>query len=220
MKYEIPDEDLSMLDGKCSEATQSIVNEAKARLALKAAFSKLTEKQIEFIHEVKSTALKEKRLVYMLAYSHWCPVCQKSGGYAKYPRNGRHHRKGDSNYDKPLNFSGRDFTSPFVRMRDRFSLGACDECVNAVMPALKTILSDVEAELPSIFEPKRKLKRWDEMVCTCGWTGPECEMIKLRTIFNDGWYYGKCPSCKAENGLMTRNIKTTGKHILLEVRND
>lgn len=214
----IPDKYASLLDGLTDDVTQQAIDAAKERLHLLEVNIGLSEVQAKFIHDVVNEARTTGKLIFKYDYISYCSLCKKSGGYAKYKRDGRYHRKGQPDHSKPLTFRGVELKHSFISMKNHVSLGGCFECVDALTAPLKEALRDVKAELPAVFAGDVRYKRHDLKECTeCNWTGHEGQLGKLRTIMGDGYYAGKCPQCGAENQLFTSPIKTVSGFHLEEI---
>ena len=219
MKHEIPDSDLVLLNGLCSPATQKLVDGALSRLAITAANEGLSQEMSEVIQEAVTDAITTGKLTARVSRTRYCSCCNKSAGYAKYPRNGRHHRKGDNNHDKPLTMAGMELKTSFITIKDYISNGCCMECWRKLHPALMNALKDVKAEISeSITGVPAKYKKHDIMQCKkCGWKGPEFEMGLKPAIFG-GMVRSKCPQCPTENNIFDVQIQTvSGEFHLTEV---
>jgi hypothetical protein len=107
--------------------------------------------------------------------------------------------------------SGVDLHDSFVIMSGHASIGGCLECVQACLPTLRQLLSDVAAELPKELrnEVSALHKRHRNKKCSaCGWAGHEGQMGDMPAIMG-GSYKGKCPQCGAENLPLGRTIIET-----------
>lgn len=196
----LTDNELILLDGQCREETQREVDKAKARLAMIAAIPDASAADAAFIADAVTEAQSTGRLIFAHVRIRSCRVCKASGGYRRYTRNGRYHRKGDPNYDKPTYLNGVELAKRFVTMQGHATLGCCSDCFKRIQPALIEKLADVHAEISKgITGTDPAFKRFDKMTCEkCGWTGHEGQMRLLRAIM-DGNYSGGCPNCPAEN---------------------
>lgn len=183
---DLNDDELIILDGKCTPATQVYVDAAKERLELSR--NKDNPELWRFIADVKIKAREEGRLEFRYTRSRWtCPVCGNGGGYHTYPRNSRWHRKGEKNFDNPI-------SKAFV------SLGCCRLCWEEYSTIIGAELDDIEAEIPELITGHSpRFKSYEKYKCTqCGWRGHEGEMRKLPALMG-GYYAGGCPDCQAEN---------------------
>jgi hypothetical protein len=192
----IPDEDLVKLDGICSAETQSLVDKAKERRGL--VCEGLPEGLAKVITKIREDGERFLKLDFERIPIHKCPVCKKGGEYAKYPRNGKYHRKGQPNYNKPIYLSGIQFNGSCVRMTGYTSTGCCNECWEKYKSVFIDKLKDLKCELPkNLFDSEYRRTLW--MKCgKCGWEGNELEMGLLPAVFG-GEYHGQCPSCGEKN---------------------
>lgn len=212
----LTDEELAILDGKCSEKIQKEVDAAKSRISAASTYAHLTPLQAGFIadavSEAKNTGLLVKRGVGLS----YCPVCKKSGGYAVYKRSSRFHRKGEKDFSKPLTLYGIELADRFVSIKGYASCGCCRECFDTILPDLKKALEGVRAQLPKDLQTT-PFKKFKKMKCNkCGWEGHEGQMRKLPVMF-EGYYPGGCPSCEAENRpLGATHIETVSGFVVVE----
>lgn len=197
----LTNEECLLLDGKVSEKAQAVVNIAKRQIDTAQRLSALTEAQAAFVSDVVTEAVQSGRLICRPESMRRCGVCGKSAGYAVHARNGRYHRKGDRNLDRPLALNGFQFRHDFIEMKGYPSLACCRECFTVLKPFLAAELESVRAVIPeAITGHPPRFTRLDNKRCTqCGWTGHEGEMRRRRTILGDGTYAAGCPKCSAEN---------------------
>lgn len=217
-KLELTDDELLLLDGKCRPEIQSVVETVKLRRNSESEWAGLSPAQAEMVLKIVEYAKKNGKLRYQHESIHYCSMCGKSAGYAKYPRSGRYHTKGDSNLKKPLHFSGFDLSDDFIRVRGHVSLGGCRDCEAKIMPVLRSALADVKAELPpAVMGVPSKWKRWDVKECEkCKWKGPEHEM-GMKDAIMGGRYHGACPKCGAANSIFMLQVRTaTGEFVFTE----
>lgn len=199
-----------MLDGKVDQKNQEIINQAKFANSLKT--ENLSDSQKRMVGKIVSIAKEKSLLTKYLVPARRCPCCEKTAGYALHKGTGRYHKKGQPNHNKPLNLMVYDLDRGFVVMSNTVFEGYCRDCEPIVEPVLKAALMGIRAELPNSLASEIKYKRFSDKKCLdCGWEGYEGQMIKLRTMFNDGHYYGECPSCHAQNKPMGRTIIQTQK---------
>lgn len=200
MKLDLTDDEIVALDGKCRPKVQAEVDAARARLATVADVEGLELHYTHFIAKVVQSANETGRVTFSPRRLQYCNVCCRSGGYAKYKRSSRSHRKGDSDHSRPLTMSGVDFNAGFVVIEGYASLGCCSKCLDRVKPILVEKLKGLRAEVPSALtgEPAR-FKRYGRRRCTkCKWRGHEGQLEMLTSMMG-GYYPGKCPSCGASN---------------------
>jgi len=215
-RVEITDEILVLLDGKCDEKTQKEVDAAKLRLDTVRSMPEIDPKIAEFFAGMKRLALKSGRLVYQTKRSGYCPVCEKRGGYVKY-KSGR--KKGMSNFNRPITFTGVEFEHCFCSIKDRFNFGCCLDCFEKLKPLLPA-LADLRAEIPeAITGVAPKFKWHKEYKCKeCGWIGGEYQMGRSKCLMGSGTYASTCPKCGAENKpLLDSKVELTYGYVLTEV---
>lgn len=198
MSYELTDDEAVLLDGRVNEKAQQAIDAAKRRIALRAIYSDLTEKERAFISAVVDEAREKKLLRARHDGMVACPVCEKRGGYAKHKRSGRFHRKGDADCRKPIKLSGYSFADDFIVISGYPRLSACRDCVTKLVPYLKSALADVETQLPEMLGPSRFIRAEIHECSKCGWRGDETRMRRLPAIMQ-GHYPGGCPNCDAQN---------------------
>lgn len=186
------DVDLSRLADSADPETAAAASAAAGRLAVVATLGDVPPHVAQLIADVVSEATTAGRLIWRHDSTGMCPYCQRQSEW-KVPKGKRKKRE----YRVPV----VDFADRPIFIRGHASVGACGECVEAARPHLIAALAHVHAQVPAqLAAPGRPaLVRWDRQRCIkCGWSGHEGQMGKLRTLFNDGWYRGKCPSCGAE----------------------
>ncbi|MEW6670046.1 MAG: hypothetical protein AB1512_32955, partial [Thermodesulfobacteriota bacterium] len=156
--------------------------------------------QARFIADALREAQENGQLVLQWTRLQHCSYSGKSAGYAKHKRSGKYHRKGDTDFRKPLTMAGVELASRFLRLQGYASLGCCAEFWDAVRPKLAARLEDVRAEISKeITGHPPKWKRFNRMRCmACGWVGHEGQMGKLPCLMR-GEYPGVCPGCGARN---------------------
>lgn len=197
----LTDSELLLLDGRVSEKAQAEIDIVKRRQKAAERLSSLPALQAAFVSDLVAMAIERGELIFRPERMRTCRACGKSGGYATYPRNGRRHRKGDKNYDKPLYVGGWEFTNDFVRMVGYPTLACCNECWRAVKDIAVAELANIDAVLPEkLTGVPPRFKRFTNKVCLeCGWEGHEGEMGRRPTIMGDGTYAASCPKCNAAN---------------------
>ena len=200
--------EIVLLDGRCRPDVQSDVDKAKATLAL--AESGLSGSEAKMVAELVAVAKAKGRLTFMRCNIRTCPCCGRNDGYLKVSRSTRYKRKGDTDYDKPIRFSGFDCDAGFVIMDGYISKGFCGACQPRVVPVLLQQLVGIRAELPEgLTGRKPDFLRYDNKECTsCGWTGHEGQMLPVPALMG-GHYKGRCPQCNVENRFMGRTIIKT-----------
>ena len=199
---ELTDDELLLLDGKCSDKVQIEIESAKRRKSL-GAVSELNEKQVAFLVRVRREAESQQKLDFRTDNIRGCEVCGNSAGYAKATRNSKNYRKGQPRYDRPLTIRGVELAYRFVRLQHYPTLGCCLKCWNELKPHVVDYLDGVAAEFPeAILGTKPLWKRVDVRKCSkCEWKGPETEMGMSPSLMH-GRYFSTCPKCGIENKLM------------------
>lgn len=208
-RVELTDDELTLLDGKCSDAVQADVDAAKLRLASVESLGHLTPERAGFVADVVREALKSGRLTFCWRSLRLCDVCKRSDGYAPYKRTSRYRRKGDPDYSRPRTFRGVELKHGYVSVQGYARLGCCEDCFNATKASLTEALADIRAEVPEAItgQPPRFRYSENQHCTTCDWKGHELQLGQLPTLMGDGYYRGKCPKCGAENRLFLHPIK-------------
>ena len=194
----LTDDELLVLDGRCSEKVQAEVEGARIRQAMQDRLD-LPTHLAGFVGDVLLEAQTNGELRWMSKRLTYCRICRKAPGYAPFVRG---PRRGRPNYDRPLTLAGWDLAHRFVTIKDSANLGGCDECVQAALPAIREALRGVVAQLPKALRAEGVPARtkYPNVRCKeCGWEGHEGEVGRLRTLMGDGTYPGKCPSCGVEH---------------------
>lgn len=111
-------DELKALDGTVSEIAQKIIDLAKKEQSF--GFS------LPVLNEILRNAEEKGRLTWTYKSIRSCEYCDKKYDYAKYPRSGKYHRKGDKNLNKPLYYSGIKFNEGFVTIQGLGDM--CREC--------------------------------------------------------------------------------------------
>jgi hypothetical protein len=218
-KVELTYSELLLLEGGCSPEAQAVIEQARQHERVREALDGAPENIRDFCARLVEYAISTGKLGYTRRGLSECVLCKKAAGYAKYRSTTQYHKKGDDNHKKPLTFYGYDFRDGFVRIKGYSSLGICHDCWHAIRPFLQVVVSDIHAEVSEgITGEKPRFKKVEIRHCEqCGWEGPETDMGKLRTLMADGYYFGVCPQCKAENRPFGQTyIKSTGKWTLIE----
>ena len=201
--------ELLLLDGKVSDEVQEVIKTAKA------------EQEFgldDTSNEILRKALKDGELRWGYISISRCTCCKdKPSGYAKYPRSGRYHRKGDTNYDKPYRYSGVLINPGFVVMTGL--PGICSECWSKTYQP-KIINYIIENNLPiQICDNDIAKTRWKKDVvrecAKCGKKALTSKWGKSRTLFGDGFYPSNCPHCDAYNSSIITN-----EFVMVEVNSD
>lgn len=214
------DHQLALLNGKLDEKQQKLVESAIARLHYRQIYTDLLPNLSDFICDLREIANAKGLLTYSHCKLRSCRICDIRPGYHTVARTTKYKKKGQIDYDSPIYLYGRDFASGFIVWEGSPNLGCCDSCLKQHSSTITKHLSDIKAELPQeLTGVPSKYKRWDNMQCSCGWTGHEGQMGKLQTLMGNGYYPGKCPNCKAENLLFSREIKKADGFVVVEAFN-
>lgn len=190
-------EELLLIDGKCSEKAQSIVDKAKTEYSF----------GLDAVcNEILAQSMKTGKLTWCGVDIACCDTCDtKPRGYYTYPRSGRYHRKGEKNLDRPFKYSGIKPNQGFVIMEG--ISGICRECwYNVYLPKLvKYIIeNDLPIEIQKNDIAQTKYKRDDIRICKkCGYEMRENEMGRMRCWFGDGTYPATCPKCNSDQNERT-----------------
>lgn len=203
----LTDDELLLLDGRCSPAVQVEVEIVKDKKSI-AGFAHVSAEDAEFVARVLQEAREQGRLSYSRLSLRFCPVCKAAPGYRVYKSG---PRRGQENLAKPLYLGGVDLAHRFVHVTGHAALGCCSACWQRIQPVLAAQLVGVRAAIPKeisgeeprfVWYTRRRCKK-------CGWTGHTGQLGKLRTLIGDGYYPGKCPACGAENSaFLPQNIET------------
>lgn len=197
-RVELTDDELLRLDGTCSTEAQRAVDAAKLRSVIASRHPSLTRAQIALVAKTVSVARTEGKLSYIGVPLSPCVVCGDGGGYVKYTRGAR---KGQSNFNAPCNVWGIELARQFIGVRGSARCGCCTRCLATILPALRTELADIQAELPEALMGVPPKWKWNaNMRCTeCAWMGHEGEMGQSPAMMGLGMYPSTCPKCGAKN---------------------
>lgn len=216
----LTDQELLLLDGSSQVKTQAEVNRAKIRILTRMDLLHLAPRQADFVANLKVAAMVEGKLVFRGTSLRHCGVCETYAGYATYKRDGRYHRKGDRNINKPRLLSGYEFVERFVVMEGYPSLGCCRSCWDAVCDDVHSEFVFIRAQMPEeVVTRSTKFIRYSNCECSaCGWTGHDGQLRRLRALMR-GDYAGGCPVCPAENvPFGKRLIETLDSFTVVEVQ--
>lgn len=204
-------EELLLIDGKCSEKSQSIVDQAKTEYGF----------GLDYIcNEILAKSMKTGKLTWRYTEISSCKTCDtKPHGYYKYARSSRYHRKGDCNYNAPFKYSGIEPNGGFISFSGMS--GICRECwYNVYLPKLvKYIIeNDLPIEIQKNDIVETKYKKDDVRICfNCGEKMYESEMGRRSTLMGDGTYPSKCPKCGAESLLFGNSHKITDEFTMRKI---
>lgn len=209
--YTLTDDELLLLDGKCSATIQDEIEKVK---------QKKTLHDDPIIGAAILESLKSGTFEYRVIHDmRYCSLCKKSGGYATYTRNSRHHRKGDKNYDKPLGFTGIRLNPGFVTVQGHGSFcQVCDRDNNYTGRILKHIL-DNNLPIELIGNTQTKFKKDKMRICyECKAEIFESEMAPGHALMG-GYYPCGCSKCGAKQLLFGHSHTCTDKFRMLPVEN-
>lgn len=217
MNLDLTDDELVLLDQKCSAKVQLLVDAGKARVSSRSRFPELSSVQSGLVADVLSEAMLHGKVTFQPKSIDYCRMCSKSGGYVLFKSG---YRKGQPNYKKPKWFSGIEFARRSVTIRGHVSLGGCSDCVTPCLPSLKSALRDVRAEVaePLRTEGDPVLVRYPRKGCpVCPWEGHEGEMVRYPALMGGGDYPGGCPSCGHKFGVWSgASFKTLDGFVITE----
>lgn len=203
--YSLSEDEVLLLDGKVNEDVQKSIDKIKSRRSIENTLD-IPEKYKKFVAEKirVATDTQELRFTQGCKLSS-CNICGKKKTYRTYTRNTKYHRKGEPNYDRPIDVYG-------------VNLGCCSSCWKEVRPYLGKALEGVEAEISKTITGKDpEYKKYANIECSvCGWEGHEGEMGMLPALMG-GSYRGKCPKCGAKNIVFVTKIKRTKGYTLVKV---
>jgi hypothetical protein len=196
--------ELLLVDGKVDETQQKIIDTAKREAAV--------GMPIPLLNHVITESEKTGTLTWSFLQINSCDLCDKKQGYWTYDRNGRYHRKGDTDYKHPKSYSGVKFNEGFIRMTGYGD--CCVECFNSLkMVELLTdyiLDNDLKIEIQKNNYKHTKYRKDEQRKCyQCKETMFESEMGRRSTLFGDGTYPSKCPHCGAEDVAFGRSHEIT-----------
>jgi len=208
-------EELLLLDGKCSDEVQKIIDAAKTEHSI--GF------ELPFMNEALRKAQETGKLEWAFPMIRHCSFCDKKRGYHKYPRSSRYHHKGQDNADKPLYYSGVRFNPGIVQIQGVGDI--CYECfkkLRVLERLIDYILdNDLRIEIQkNDFKPTRYIKDPVKICFQCEKEMRESQMGRVSTVMRDGTYPGKCPHCGAIQQWLGKQHKHTDKFVMVNVRAD
>ena len=189
----LSDVDLAALMNSADTDVRLAALAAVQRLHAPARWPDIPAHVAALIADVLAEARKNGRLIYRGVAVSSCRYC---GALSKYEKSKRRKKT----YEAKI--SGIEFADRFVIITGHISVGGCRSCVDLAAPALRVELATFPVQLPTgmRLEGVPVYQRWDRCRCKkCEWSGHDGQLGKLRTLMNDGWYQGKCPSCGAES---------------------
>lgn len=196
----LTDTELTLLDGRCSDDVQKKVEQAKDRLQMGARLTDVPPAIAGFVADAIAEAKARGLLICQDTALRFCKLCGQSGGFHTYPRNGRHHRKGEIDLDRPKMLHGVELADRVVTMKGYPTLGCCSTCWNVARPLLAAELQTVRAQVSSAITGHPPAWRlFSNRTCACGWVGHEGLMLPVIGLFSGREVPGKCPACKRED---------------------
>lgn len=194
-KIKVTEDALLLLDGKVNTEAQAMVNRVKDMRRI-ATQHECADNIALFIAEVRESAEKNGELSCDGAWINYCRLC-KRGPIAILYKSGRH--KGQTKTDSPRR--GIELQRSAVSFKGSVRLGCCLDCFEPITPLLQSELKGIPCDLPAKLSTEGQgwIKSKNKTCKKCGWVGHERQMGRLRTLMNDGFYYGKCPKCGGEN---------------------
>lgn len=197
----LTDDELAALDGACRPEVQEKVTAALSRLAAQSTHPDLAPPLAGLVADVLAEATKSGLLRHWHRQLRHCPLCGKRAGYGVYKSG---PRRGQDNYDRPLNLRGIELADRFISVQGSVTLGGCVECMATVRPVLVEALRGVPVELPDQLvaegDPQRR-RRLNRHCKKCDWTGHEGQMKWDRTLMGNGRFPSRCPQCGAGGAL-------------------
>lgn len=187
-------EELILLDGAVSENAQAVIEIAKKEHSI--GFD------LPVMNEILRKAEETGKLTWKFKSIRSCSHCDKKYAYAKYPRSGRYHNKGDSNWDKPIHYQGVKFNEGGVTVAGSGDM--CADCFkkhNVLDQLIHYILdNDLKIHIQKNDIGTTKYLKDDVRVCfECKEEMLESEMGRERTMMGDGTYAATCPHCGAKS---------------------
>lgn len=191
------------IEAECDEARERIfLMEEKARLS-----PDMTWAERNLLASMVWGARKKGEFKWTHKEIIICDNCKASYSYAKYPRNSRHHRKGETNYKKRIKCWGYHTPGGTI----------CSACMAKFKEHIIKWLEGEKVEIAKyVTGEEPKWKRYGNRKCTkCGWEGHEGEMRKKPTLMGGGTYHAGCPNCKAENMLFLTPIDRADGYVVV-----
>ena len=193
-------EELLLIDGKCNEKAQKVVDLAKAEYGFGLD---------PICNEILAESMKTGKLTWCGIEISCCNTCDtKPRGYQTYTRSSRYHRKGEKNLDRPFRYNGIKPNQGFLIVTGMS--GICRECwYNVYLPKLVNYIieNDLPIEIQKNDIAETKYKRDDIRICKkCGYKMRESEMGRLNCWFGSGTYPAICPKCKGEQNDLTNEF--------------
>lgn len=176
---DLVDDELLLLDGRCSAKVQAEVDAAKLRQRLAATHQDVPPQLLYAASTILRAAASGGQLIRRGVQIRHCLGCGKHYDY----------------------LSAIEYVPQFVRVVGYSSTAVCLSCVPEVERILISELAGVPCDLPDalVSEGGTRWRRYKRRHCTaCGWQGHEGQMRQLPALIS-GRYAGGCPACPANN---------------------
>jgi len=203
-------DELMVLDGKVKDSSQAIIDTAKKERSY--------DLPIQRLREVVMASEKTSKLTWTRKNIRECPLCEKKHDYNIYPRSGRHHRKGEKNFNSPKLYPGIEFNQGFV-VFSGFG-DCCKDCFEN--KKIKEMLidfilgNDLKIEIQKNDYKQTRYKKDIIRVCyQCNADMRESKMGMLPAVF-EGYYPGQCPSCGAKSLPFGKSHNLTSRFVMIE----
>lgn len=166
------------------------------------------------MNEIIKQAEKIGKLSWSYKQIRSCDYCDKKSDYYRYPRNGRYHRKGDKNFDKPIYYSGIKFNEGFVRIAGYGDM--CSECCSKhrVKERIIDFILDNDLKIEIMkndYKPGKYLKDDIRICFECNEEMLESQMSKEMVLMGNGYYPSGCPKCGAKSLAFGRSHTVTNR---------
>jgi len=202
-------QELLFLDNKVSESAQKIINIAKEELSYNF--------DLPIMNEIIRISLQKGKLSWTGKDIRSCSYCDKSSSYQKHMRNGKYHRKGDINYDKPIYYYGIKFNEGFVTIKGHGDL--CIDCLNKYNVINRLIDYIIENDLSieiqkNSYKESKYLKDNIRICKNCNSEIQESKMGRESTLMGNGTFPSICPLCNSKSSF-ANNHKITDKFVMI-----
>lgn len=222
----LTDEEIVLLDGRCSEKVQKDIDGAKLRLEAATRHTNIPPTAAALIADVIAYAKTNGKLGMRYENIPQCRVCQTKTEYHIHPKNVVNrskyrasyykYRAGEIDYESPKMKRAIDLSDGFIVFKNRVALGCCVECFDKyIRTKLQTELENIPCE-HTIFGPTKWFKSPNKVCKSCKAEFHEREMGRQITVMGDGYYYASCPKCKAENGLFRHGIDNREGFVMVD----
>jgi DNA-directed RNA polymerase subunit RPC12/RpoP len=185
----LTDAEILLLDGKVNTAAQAVVDTVKGEQSFMDVGHPLIAKIIQ-------AAVAAGKLQWRHDDSPLCELCRRKTSYPVYKSG---YKKGQPNRDKPIRVPMMvPYVGDFIRGHKEYELDFCTQCNSDLHIIERTENYIREHELPVELDKDSLFALEDQYKCyQCGALVWEFDMGLLRAML-EGYYYGKCPHCGAE----------------------